>query len=129
MVRGIRGAITVEQNTQEQIDLATQEMVKAIVEKNSLKVEDIISAFFTVTPDLNAAFPATSARKLGWLRVPLMCCTEIPVQGALPLCIRVLLHVNTEKRQEEVHHVYLRKAVQLRVDLKNGDDAERQITG
>lgn len=120
MVRGIRGAITVDGNTQEQLDLATQEMVKAIVEKNSLNAEDIISALFTVTPDLNAAFPAASARKLGWQRVPLMCCTEIPVPGALPLCIRVLLHVNTEKSQAEVHHVYLRKAVQLRVDLKNG---------
>lgn len=118
MVRGIRGATTVDENSAEQIDLATQEMLKAILTKNSLAVEDIISALFTVTLDLDAAFPAVSARKLGWQRVPLMCCTEIPVSGALPLCIRVLLHVNTEKSQEEVHSIYLRKAVQLRQDLK-----------
>jgi chorismate mutase len=120
MVRGIRGAITVEENTTEQIDLATQEMLRAIVEANSLKVNDIISVLFTVTPDLNAAFPAKSARMLGWQSVPLMCSTEIPVPGALPRCIRVLLHINTEKSQEDVHHVYLRRAVQLREDLKNG---------
>lgn len=118
MVRGIRGATTVDENSADQIDIATQEMLQVMLKENSIKVEDIISAFFTVTLDLNAAFPAISARKLGWKRVPLMCCTEIPVPGALQLCIRVLLHVNTEKSQEEVHHIYLRKAVQLRRDLK-----------
>lgn len=120
MFRGIRGATTVEENTAEQIDIATQEMLQMIIEENSLKAEDIVSALFTVTLDLNAAFPAAAARKLGWQSVPLMCCTEIPVPGSLPFCIRVLLHVNTEKTQEEVRHVYLHKAVQLRQDLKNG---------
>ncbi|AHF07292.1 chorismate mutase [Desulfitobacterium metallireducens] len=118
MVRGIRGAITVDENSAEQIDKATQEMLQAIIKENSLEVEDIISALFTVTLDLNAAFPAVTARKLGWKWVPLMCCTEIPVPGALPLCIRVLLHVNTQKSQDEVRHIYLRKAVQLRQDLE-----------
>lgn len=118
MIRGIRGAITVTENSTDQIQSATQEMLQAILRENSLTVEDIISALFTVTPDLNAAFPASSARAIGWERVPLLCCTEIPVPGALMLCIRVLLHVNTEKTQQEVHHVYLRNAIQLREDLK-----------
>lgn len=117
MVRGIRGAITVNENSADQIHCATQEMLQVIVKENSLSAEDIISALFTVTPDLNAAFPASSARALGWQRIPLLCCTEIPVPGALMRCIRVLLHVNTEKSQQEVHHVYLHNAVQLREDL------------
>lgn len=117
MVRGIRGAITVDENTVEQIEKATQEMLERIVTENSLALEDISSAIFTVTPDLNAAFPAAGARAIGWNTVPLMCCTEIPVQGALPRCIRVLLQVNTDKTQQEIHHVYLRNAVKLRQDL------------
>lgn len=125
MVRGIRGAITVTENSAEQIQSATKEMLQVIVKENSLSAEDIISAVFTVTPDLNAAFPASSARAFGWQQVPLLCCTEIPVPGALTRCIRVLLHVNTEKSQQEVHHVYLRNAIQLREDLKQAEEMGR----
>ena len=117
MVRGIRGAITVDENTAEQIKKATQEMLELLVKENSLALEDISSALFTVTPDLNAAFPAAGARAIGWNTVPLMCCTEIPVQGSLPRCIRVLLQVNTDKKQQEIRHIYLRDAVKLRQDL------------
>lgn len=116
-VRGIRGAITVEENSAELIKAATKEMLQIIVKENSLLLEDIVSAVFTVTPDLNADFPASSAREIGWERVPLLCATEIPVPGALALCIRVLLHVNTTLSQSEIKHIYLKKAVALRKDL------------
>jgi chorismate mutase len=118
-MRGIRGAITVEENNAEQIHHATQELLREILIKNSLNTEDIISAIFTVTQDLNSAFPAASARELGWDRVPMICSNEIPVPGALPHCIRVLLHVETSLSQKEVKHIYLREAVQLRKDLSN----------
>ncbi|MFZ3102916.1 MAG: chorismate mutase [Desulfitobacteriaceae bacterium] len=116
-VRGVRGATTVEENSAELIKTATKELLQAIIKENSLCLEDIVSAIFTVTPDLNADFPASSAREIGWERVPLLCTTEIPVPGAVPLCIRILLHVNTTLSQKEINHVYLRKAVALRKDL------------
>jgi chorismate mutase len=116
-VRGVRGATTVEENSAELIKIATQELLQAIVKENSLCLEDIVSAIFTVTPDLNADFPAQSAREIGWERVPLLCTTEIPVIGAMPLCIRILLHVNTTLSQLEINHIYLHKAVSLRKDL------------
>jgi chorismate mutase len=117
--RGIRGATTVEANTKEEIFAATRELLTAIVQKNELNTEDIASALFTVTADLDAEFPALAARSLGWVEVPLMCAREIPVQGSLGMCIRVLLHVNTVRSQSEMQHVYQRKAVVLRPDVKN----------
>lgn len=116
-MRGVRGAITVEENNAEQICNATQKLLKEMLEQNSLSTDDIISAIFTVTPDLDAAFPASSARKLGWDRVPMICSNEISVPGALPRCIRVLLHVETPLSQKEIRHIYLREAVKLRKDL------------
>lgn len=117
VVRGIRGAITVERNESQQILEATQELLEKIVYENRLDTEDICSAFFTVTQDLDAEFPAKAARALGWTSVPLMCTLEVNVAGALPKCIRVLVHVNTSKSQSEIKHVYLGRAVQLRPDL------------
>lgn len=117
MVRGIRGAITVEHNDAAEIKEATQELLHKILVDNDLKTEDIASAIFTVTPDLNAGFPAASAREIGWDLVPLLCTTEIPVSNGLPYCIRVLLHANTERAQGEIRHVYLRRAAELRKDL------------
>lgn len=116
-VRGIRGATTVEENISAQIKEATKELLQAIVLENDLDKEDIVSAVFTVSSDLDADFPASSAREMGWDRVPLLCATEIPVPGSMPFCIRVLLHVNTDKSQGEIVHIYLRKAVSLRKDL------------
>lgn len=116
-VRGIRGAITIEENNAEQIRQATQELLQEMVKRNNLAVEDIISGIFTVTKDIDAAFPATFARQLGWDRVPMICLNEMPVPGSLPLCIRVLLHVETGFTQEEIQPVYLREAVNLRRDL------------
>lgn len=118
MVRGIRGATTVERNTTEDIIEATKQLLKTIVLENSINQEDIASVLFTVTKDLNAAFPAAATRELpGWTLVPLLCATEIDVPDQLEKCIRVLLHVNTEKSQREIKHVYLKDASKLRSDL------------
>ena len=117
MVRGIRGAITVESNDAEEIRTATQELLQIILSENQLCTEDLVSAIFTVTSDLNADFPASSARGIGWQLVPLLCATEIPVPGALPRCIRVLLHSNTTRNQKEIRHIFLRNAASLRKDL------------
>ena len=116
-VRGIRGAITADANTVEAICSATQELVRALVERNKLDVSELASAWFTLTPDLDAAFPAYAARAVGWIDVPLVCATEIPVPDALQRVIRVLLHYNTSLPQSAMHHVYLRGAEALRQDL------------
>ena len=115
-VRGIRGATTVEVNDKEEIISATEELLEEVVQQNQLDPNDIASVFFTVTRELNATFPAEVARKRGWTMVPMLCATEIPVPGSLPMCIRILIHVNTTKHQDEIRHVYLRRAVALRPD-------------
>ena len=115
--RGIRGAITVERNSAGEIVTATRELLEAIIRENELDPEDITSAFFTVTQDLNAEFPASAAREMGWKYVPLLCATEIDVPGRLEKCIRILVHVNTSKPQRDLKHIYLKEAVKLRLDL------------
>lgn len=117
MLRGIRGATTVEEDTPQAILEATEELVREIVAENGVIVEDVASALFTVTPDLHAEFPAAAARRIGWTMVPLLNFTEIGVPGRLERCIRVMVHVNTDRGQDEIVHVYLRKAVSLRPDL------------
>ncbi|HEX4202712.1 MAG TPA: chorismate mutase [Ktedonobacteraceae bacterium] len=112
--RGIRGATTVETNSKEEIFAATTELLKLIVQQNSLNLDDIASAIFSVTNDLDAAFPARAARDLGWIDVPLMCTREIPVPNSLKKCIRVLLHVNTTRSAREMQHVYIKNAINLR---------------
>lgn len=117
-IRGIRGATTVTTDEPDLILTATRELLESILDANSgLKPEDIGSALFTVTNDLASVFPAQAARQLGWVLVPMMCANEIPVRGSLPLCIRVLIHWNTENTQDKVKHVYLRGAIKLRPDL------------
>jgi chorismate mutase len=118
-VRGIRGAITVIDNTSEAILAATRELLGGILTANpSLDTAGIASALFSVTDDLNEAFPAQAARELGWVKVPMLCFREIPVPDSLPKCIRILIHWNTDVRQEAVKHVYLRGAGTLRPDLE-----------
>ena len=112
--RGIRGATTVEHNTREEILAATTEMLQILIQRNALQAEDIASAIFSVTDDLDAEFPALAARKLGWTEVALMCSREIPVPHSLGKCIRVLLHVNTTRSAAEIQHVYIHGAVTLR---------------
>jgi chorismate mutase len=116
-VRGIRGATTVDRDDAETILSATEELVREIVAANGIVPEDVASALFTLTPDLRAEFPAAAARRIGWTMVPLLNFTEIGVPGRLARCIRVLIHVNTERTQSEMVHVYLREAVALRPDL------------
>lgn len=112
--RGIRGATTVEHNTREEILAATTEMLQILIQRNELQAEDVASAIFSVTDDLDAEFPAVAARRLGWTEVALMCAREIPVPHSLRKCIRVLLHVNTMRSVAEIQHVYIRGAVTLR---------------
>ena len=113
-VQAIRGATTSPSNSSEEILAATAEMLDLIIKENSLEVDDIISAFFTTTQDLNAEFPPVAARKIGWINVALMCSHEMKVPGALPKCIRVMVHVNTDKNPADIVNIYLRDAVNLR---------------
>ena len=119
-VRGIRGATSVTDDDPQQIHDATKELVQQILDRNQItEFDDIISAIFTTTQDLTSAFPAEAARHIGMNLVPLLCAQEIPVQGSMPHCIRVLLHVNTERSPSEIEHVYLREAQKLRPDMKS----------
>ncbi|MCU0846250.1 MAG: chorismate mutase [Spirochaetes bacterium] len=120
-VRGVRGATTVERNDRDEILERTGELLRALVERNGIAPDDIASAVFSVTGDIDAEFPAVAARRLGWIYTPLMCTREIPVPGSLPRCIRVLLHVNTDRPQQDIIHLYLREARKLRPDLDTGD--------
>jgi chorismate mutase len=115
-LRGIRGATTAQANTREEILSATRELLQAIVAANDLALEDVASVLFTVTSDLDAAYPARAARDLGWRDVPLLGATEMNVPGEVPRCIRVLIHVNTDKPASQMKHVYLRGARVLRPD-------------
>ncbi|WP_437185610.1 chorismate mutase [Planctomicrobium sp. SH668] len=117
-VRGIRGAITVAENCPKEILAATRELLVEVIERNELTdFSEIVSAIFTTTPDLNATFPAEAAREIGMEHVPLLCASEIAVPHGLPLVIRVLLHVNTDRPQSEIQHIYLRGAKALRKDI------------
>ncbi len=117
--RGIRGAITVEANTKEAIKGATVELLGQMLEANKVEKKDISFAIFTLTPDINAAFPAKFAREeLGFSEVPMMCYNELNVEGSLQKCLRILLSVNTSKAQNEIKHIYLKGASILRQDLK-----------
>jgi chorismate mutase len=122
-VRAIRGATSVAQDDPAEVRAATRELLEAIVERNGLRDEDLISALFTVTGDLTSEFPAHAAREMGWVDVPLLCALEIPVPGTLPRCVRVLLHVQSGRARSEVEHVYLGRAVALRPDIARGRDA------
>ena len=117
LVRGIRGAITADSNIKEEIIEKTKELLIALKKENDFKIEDITSIFFSVTPDLNAAFPAQAARELGWNKVPLLDMQEIEVPGSLPRCIRILVQINCQKSLQEIKHCYLRGAKILRKDL------------
>lgn len=116
-VRAIRGAITVARNAREDILEATHELLDGLIAANALAADDLISAQFTMTRDLNAAFPAEAAREMGWNHIPLICMAEIDVPGALPRCIRVMVHTYTGLEAGAIRHLYLREAVRLRPDL------------
>jgi chorismate mutase len=115
--RGIRGATSVDANDADTIIAATRELLENIVAANGLSTEDVTSAIFTATPDLDAAYPARAAREMGWLKVPLLCMQEMAVKGSLPRCIRVLVLWNTDLPPDRIRHVYLGRARALRPDL------------
>ncbi|HXB25024.1 MAG TPA: chorismate mutase [Gemmatimonadaceae bacterium] len=116
-LRAIRGAITVERDAPELVYAATRELLSEIIARNGVDLDHIISVIFTVTPDLTSAFPAMAARSMGWLDVPLLCTMEIPVPGAMAHCIRVLLHVESDRQRSAIQHVYLGDAQSLRPDI------------
>ena len=114
-VVGIRGATTVDENTKESIREATTDLLRQVVEANEIDVEDVAACYFTTTVDLNADFPAHAARAgMGWNDVALLCGHEMQVPGGLPMCLRVLLIVNSERRPSEVVNIYAKGAVHLR---------------
>ena len=114
--QGVRGATTVDANSREAILEATTELLAELMSANDLRVRDIASAFFTTTRDLNAEFPAVAANNMGFSDVAVLCGHEMDVPGSLPMCLRILLHVNTEKEPRDLVHVYLRGAKALRPD-------------
>ena len=117
-VRGVRGAITVDRDDKDEILTATKELLGGLVDANGIDVDDVASVFFSMTPDLHAVFPAVAAREINWQMVPLFCTQELEIEGALPLCVRVLIHWNTLKAPQEIKHLYLRGAKKLRPDLQ-----------
>jgi len=118
MIRGVRGATTVEHNSKRAIIEATQELLAAMIDANGIAEDDVASILFTATPGLDAAYPAAAARALGWTRTALMGFQEAHVIDGLQQCVRVLIHWNTDKLMDEIQHIFLRDAVQLRPDLQ-----------
>ena len=118
MIRGIRGATTIEKDQEEEVVQATKELLDKMISANDLDPEKVSHIWFTVTSDIQSAFPAKAARLIdGWEFVPVMCAQEIPVPGSLPLCVRIMLSAELDKSQKDVQHVYLNEAVRLRPDL------------
>ena len=112
--RGIRGATPADANTEEAIHAATTELVQELIDANGLEEDSLAAVFFTITPDLDAAFPATAARRLAWANAPLIDITQVVVKGSLPRCIRILILVNTDKEPKDLVYKYLRGAEALR---------------
>jgi chorismate mutase len=117
--RGVRGATTAESNSSEDILKATRELLALMIRRNGIEAEEVASAIFSTTTDLDAEFPALAARQLGWLDVALMCVHELDVPGSLRRCIRILLHWNTDRPPDEIVHIYIKEAARLRPDRCN----------
>ena len=117
LCRGVRGATTADGNTRDEILTATRQLLALMIRLNGIEADQVASAIFSLTRDLDAEFPALAARQLGWLDVPLLCTYEVDVPGSLRRCVRVLLHWNTDKPQRDVRHVYVKEAERLRPDL------------
>ena len=116
-VRGIRGAITVSENTINDIIEDTKILLTKMIAENDIDQTEIVSIFFSITKDLNATFPAKAARELGLHDTPLLCLNELDVPNSLEKVIRILMHVNSLKKQTEMKHIYLKEAIKLRPDL------------
>ena len=118
--RGVRGATTCDEDTCEAILAATRELLVQVVERNGIALRDVASVLFSTSPDLTAEYPAVAAREMGWRHVAMMCGHEMAPPHGLERCIRVMLHWNTDRSPEEIRHVYLQGAVELRPDWANG---------
>ncbi|KAB7672933.1 chorismate mutase [Bacillus sp. B1-b2] len=119
MIRGVRGAITVSNNEEAEILTATKRLVEEMIKSNHILAEDVASVFLSVTDDIDATFPAKVIRmQENWTYVPVMCMKEIAVPNGLDKCIRIMMHWNTDVSQQEIQHIYLEKAEQLRPDLQ-----------
>lgn len=116
-VRALRGAVTADSNEKEEIIGVTTELLEEVLDRNDVATDDVISMIFTATKDLTAEFPAAAVRKLGLSHIPVMCARELDIDGALPMTIRVMMWINTDKAREQLRHVYLKGARQLRTDL------------
>ena len=116
-VRAVRGATTLEVDEAEHLIERVTEMLTEMIERNALSNDDIISVLFTATPDVHSTFPAVAGRRLGLGDVPLICAQELDIDGAMPLCIRVMMHVETDLGRDQVRHIYLHDARSLRDDL------------
>jgi len=116
-VRAVRGATTVDEDTPEAITARVVALLEAILERNGLTEDDLISILFTATDDIVSMFPATAARTMGLGAVPLICARELAITGSTPRCIRVMLHVTSDRSRDEIRHVYLEGAQGLRDDL------------
>ncbi|MCA9520919.1 MAG: chorismate mutase [Myxococcales bacterium] len=116
--RGVRGATTVAANEASEILKETQRLLALMIRLNRIDAVDVASAIFSTTRDLDAEFPALAARQLGWSEVPLLCCNEIPVQGSLERCVRILIHWNTDRSPHQIVHPYVQGARSLRPDLQ-----------
>ncbi|MCY3632972.1 MAG: chorismate mutase [bacterium] len=116
-VRALRGATTIDVDTPEHMEERITALLSALLDRNDVHHEDLISIIFTATSDIDSAFPAAAARKFGLGDVPLLCAQELDIDGGTPLCLRVLVHLTTERRRDELHHIYLEGAQGLRDDL------------
>lgn len=116
-VLALRGAITLERDEREHLLVRVQQLLSEMLDRNGIEHDDLISILFTATPDVHSAFPAAAARSMGLGDVPLICAQELDVEGAMPLCVRVMIHLRTERRREDLRHVYLERARSLRDDL------------
>ncbi len=116
-VRALRGATTVDEDTTEQVRSRTIALLEQMVERNGVDHDDVISVLFTATDDIHSMFPATAARDIGFGDVPLICARELDIIGATPRCIRVLMHLTTDRARADLRHVYLEGAASLRDDL------------
>lgn len=128
-LRGIRGAIRLENNSKEEIYRASRKLLLKMIEENNLDSSDVASVFFTATDDLDADFPAYAARDLGWNMVPLLCAREMKVPGSMTRLIRILIHVNTDKAQNQIKHQYLGETRNLRPDITGGNDDDSRNEG
>ena len=117
LCRGVRGATTADTNTRDDILAASRQLLALIIRINGIEPRHVASAIFSLTRDLDAEFPALAARQLGWIDVPLLCTYEVDVPGCLRRCVRVLIHWNTDKPQNEIRHIYVKDAERLRPDI------------